>query len=101
MRELADSLPESAETIALGLTSRNLILQYGWRLGISPEDAEALFADAERLAAKSNDIYARAILLTSYGQIKGISDGDLQASAELTCQATALAEESGTRRSSW
>ena len=95
VRELADALPESSETIALGLTSRNLILQYGWRLGISPEDAEVLFADAERLASKSNDLYARAILLASYGQIKGISHGNLKASAELTSQGTAIAEESG------
>ena len=95
VQELADSLPEDPETTSLGLTARNLLLQFGWRLGISSEEAAALFADAERLASKAGDAHARAILLASYGQIKGISDGDLKAAADLTRQATALAEESG------
>lgn len=94
VRELTDSLPESAETTALGLMARNLLLQYGWRLGISSEEAEALFTEAERMASKAGDLHARAILLSGYGQIKGISDGDLPKAAELARQATALAEES-------
>ena len=95
VRELADSLAESAETTALGLTARTLLLQYGWRLGISSEEAESLFAEAERMASKAGDIHARAILLSGYGQIKGISDGDLPEAARLARQATALAQESG------
>jgi len=95
VRELADSLAESAEATALGLTARNLLLQYGWRLGISSDEAESLFTEAERMASKAGDIHARAILLSGYGQIKGISDGDLPEAARLARQATALAEESG------
>ena len=52
MRELADSLPESAETAALGLAARIFSLQYGWRLGVTHEDAEAVFTEAEQMAAK-------------------------------------------------
>ena len=33
VRELADTLPESAEILALGLTARTSLLNYGWRLG--------------------------------------------------------------------
>ena len=95
VRELTNNLPDSPETITLGLTARNLILQYSWRLGISSEDAHAMFVEAERMATKAGDMHARSILLGGYGQIKGVSDGDLDAAAELTLQATALAEESG------
>ena len=95
VRGLADSLPESSETVALGLTARNLMLQFGWRLGISSEEVEALFTDAERLASRAGDIHARAILLSGYGQIKCVSEGDLSKAAELGRQAIALAEESG------
>jgi class 3 adenylate cyclase len=95
VRELADSLAESAETTALGVTARGFLLQYGWRLGISGEEAEALFSEAERMASKAGDIRSRALLLSGYGQIKGVSDGDLPEAAELARQATSLAEESG------
>jgi len=40
VRELADTLPESVETVALGLESRISWLNYGFRVGISHEEAE-------------------------------------------------------------
>jgi class 3 adenylate cyclase/tetratricopeptide (TPR) repeat protein len=95
VRELADSLPESAETAALGLTARIFWLQYGWRLGVTHEDAEAVFTEAERMAAKTGDIGSRAILLSVYAGTRTVNDGDVRASAELGRQAVALAEESG------
>jgi adenylate cyclase len=94
VRELADSLPESEETIALGLAARIFSLQYGWRLGISHEEAEAVFSEAEQMASKTGDIRSRAILLSVYGGIRGINDGDVREMAKLSRQAFALAEES-------
>ena len=95
VRELADFRPESEETIALGLAARIFSLQYGWRLGVTHEDAEAVFTEAERMAAKTGDIRSRAILLSVYSGIRAVNDGDVRASAELGRQAVALAEESG------
>jgi class 3 adenylate cyclase/tetratricopeptide (TPR) repeat protein len=95
VRELADALPESAETTTLGLQARISLLNYGWRLGISREQAEALFNEAERMASNAGDISSRAILLTTYGLLRGVSDGDLPEYARLARQAIALAEESG------
>jgi class 3 adenylate cyclase/tetratricopeptide (TPR) repeat protein len=95
VRELADSLPESPETMALGLSARIFSLTYGWRLGISVEEAKALFTEAERLAARTQDIRSRALLLSMYGAIKGLSEGDLLEFARLGREAIALAEESG------
>jgi class 3 adenylate cyclase len=95
VRELADSLAESAESVALGITARILILQYGWRLGISREEAQAVFEQAERMASRAGDVRSRAVLLASYGAIRGNGQGDVREYARLQRQALALAEETG------
>jgi class 3 adenylate cyclase/tetratricopeptide (TPR) repeat protein len=94
VRELADSLPESAETISLGLAARIFSLQYGWRLGITHGEAEATFKEAEALASRAGDIRSRAILLGVYASIRGSNDGDVAEYARLARQAISLAEES-------
>ncbi len=48
MTELAAGLDESEETVALGLLSRMMQLDYAWRLGMEPSEAEALAAEATR-----------------------------------------------------
>ncbi len=95
VRELADSLPESDESLGLGLAARISSLDYGWRLGISHEDAEAVFTEAEQMASRMGDIRSRAILLSVYAGIRGLNDGDVGEMATLARQAIALAEESG------
>jgi class 3 adenylate cyclase/tetratricopeptide (TPR) repeat protein len=95
VRELADVLSESDEAATLGLTARIFSLHYGWRLGISRGEAEALFSEAERMASETGDVRARAILLSTYGSVRGVGDGDLHEYARLQRQAIALAEESG------
>jgi class 3 adenylate cyclase/tetratricopeptide (TPR) repeat protein len=94
VRELADDLPESDESIALGIAARFFLLQFGWRLGISHEEAEELFNEAERMAARAGDLRSRALLLGVYAGIRGINDGDVREMAELGSQAIAIAEES-------
>src|SRR5205085_4268728 len=91
----ADSLPESVETTRLGLSARINTLNFGWRLGISHAEAEALFADADRVAADSGDIRSRAILLSIYSTVRGHSDGDLREYARLARESIALADASG------
>jgi adenylate cyclase len=95
VRELADSLPESAETTKLRLSARISVLNYGWRLGISHAEAEALFADADRIATESGDIRSRAILLSIYSTVRGHSEGDLREYARLARESIALADASG------
>jgi class 3 adenylate cyclase/tetratricopeptide (TPR) repeat protein len=95
VRGLTDALPASPETAQLGLTARIYALGYGWRLGISEQEAEALFAEAERMAAQANDHWARVVLLSNYGSIAFASRGQTREAAALIRQAAALAEESG------
>jgi adenylate cyclase len=94
VRELADALPAATEAMALGLTARINSLNYGWRLGISPEEAQALFTEAERMASEAGDIRSRALLLSVYGTIRGTGDGDVREYAKLIRRAIGLAEES-------
>jgi class 3 adenylate cyclase/tetratricopeptide (TPR) repeat protein len=95
LRELTDALPDSPETVALGLGARTSSLAFGWRLGIAPEEADAIFREAERMAAAAGNVRVRAMLLSGYGAVKGLGDGDMHAFAELSRRAIALAEESG------
>lgn len=95
VRDLTDALPESEQTLELGLAARSYALQYGWRLGISPEDAETVFREAERMAVRGGDVHTRTVLLAMYGLIRGSNHGNLQDYVALARQALALAEASG------
>jgi adenylate cyclase len=72
-----------------------LALQFGWRLGMSHEEAEAVFEEAERLALRAGDLHSRAILLNGYGAVRGVGEGDVREFARLQRQAIVLAEETG------
>jgi hypothetical protein len=50
----------SEESVALGLTARIFSLQFGFRLGISPREAEQIFSEAERMASKAGDLRLEA-----------------------------------------
>jgi adenylate cyclase len=95
VRVLTDELDESEETVALGITARIFSLQYGYRLGISHEEARQIFSEAERMATTAGDNHSRAFIQISYGAIKVMGDGEFRDSLRLGRQAVALAEESG------
>ena len=91
--ELTEELPDSEELVALGIAARFFLLQFGWRLGMTHEEGERLFKEAERMASAAGDLNTRALLLASYAALRGINDGDARAMVELGSQAIALAEE--------
>ena len=95
VRELADGLPESAESAELGLTARISLLNYGWRLGISRKEAEVMFYEAEALATQAGDIPSQAIVLSMWGAILGAGGGDLREYGRIAARALELADESG------
>jgi tetratricopeptide (TPR) repeat protein len=92
VRELADQLPESEESAGLGFAARAALLMFGWRLGISREEAEQLFEEAERMSTLTGDVRSRALLLTNYGALKAVSDGALGEGVRLVRKGVALAE---------
>ena len=95
VRELTDALPDSSETAALGLSARIFALNSGWRLGITDQEAEALFTEAERMAKQQQDIWSLTLLLTSYSVTLATTRGRFRQSILAARQAVALAEESG------
>ena len=95
VRELADALPASKESVGLTLSARINLLNYGFRLGISEQEAETAFTEAERIASEAGDIRSRVFLLATYGAVKGHAQGDAREHAALLRRAWALAEESG------
>jgi tetratricopeptide (TPR) repeat protein len=95
VRELADELPESQESAGLSLAARNFLLAFGWRLGISREEAARLFGEGERIAQRTGDVRSRALQLAGYAGLKALGDGELTEAVRLGGEAVALAEESG------
>jgi class 3 adenylate cyclase/tetratricopeptide (TPR) repeat protein len=95
VRELADALPDTEETAALGLSARIFALSSGWRLGLSDQEAETLFSEAERMAEEAQDVWSLTLLLISYGTILSISRGRYREALTPIRRAVALAEQSG------
>jgi tetratricopeptide (TPR) repeat protein len=95
VRELADVLPASDESVGLRLAARINVLNSAVRLGISAEEAEAAFNEAERMAAEAGDIHSRVFLLGAYSFVRGFVHGEVREQVELARGAFALAEESG------
>ena len=95
VRELTDAMPDSEETATLGLSARIFALNSGWRLGISDQEAEALFAEAERIASDAGNVRAQTILLSTYGTILFTTRGRYRQALTPIRRAVSLAEDSG------
>jgi adenylate cyclase len=95
VQELTDVMAETEETIALGVLARIMALQYAWRLGVSHEQAEGVFTEAERMAERAGDVRSRAMLYAIYALIRCSNDGDVRDCERLARRAVALAEETG------
>jgi adenylate cyclase len=72
VRELAQRLPESAETADLGVTACAHILQFAWRVGISEEEAREVFETGKELANRTGDIRLTARVILSYATSVGL-----------------------------
>jgi adenylate cyclase len=59
---LATDLDESEETVALGVLSRMMQLDFAWRLGMERGEAEALAEEATEIATRIGDLRSLALL---------------------------------------
>jgi class 3 adenylate cyclase/tetratricopeptide (TPR) repeat protein len=89
-------LPQSAETMTLGLTARIWTLRLAWRLGGPEEEAAAIFAEGKALAERAEDSRSLAMLTVAYAAIRGLT-GHVEDWAELGSEALRLAERTGDR----
>jgi class 3 adenylate cyclase/tetratricopeptide (TPR) repeat protein len=71
--ELSSELEENEETIALALLSRILQLEYAWRLGMDPAEAEVIAAEATAIAERAGDASSLALLKLLTGARPGVA----------------------------
>jgi tetratricopeptide (TPR) repeat protein len=94
VRTLLETVPESVETLALGVTARIQMLNLGWRLGASEDEAAALFGEGKRLAERSGDLRWLARLALMYSAVRGLG-GDLETWLHSSLEAARLADQTG------
>jgi adenylate cyclase len=92
VRTLLENIPASAETMALGVTARIQMLNLGWRLGASEDEATAIFAEGKALAERSGDLRWRARLALMYCSVRGLG-GDLETWLNSGMEAARLADQ--------
>jgi class 3 adenylate cyclase/tetratricopeptide (TPR) repeat protein len=71
--ELVEALPDSAESSALALGARVARLHYGWRLGISEQEATAHYEAGRELAERSGDAVNLLLITAAYANVRGLS----------------------------
>src|SRR5207247_2475642 len=69
------------------------LLNFGWRLGLSEEEAAAIFTEGMNLTRRTGDARARAGFLNNYGMVRGMA-GAVPEALELVSEGTRLADES-------
>jgi class 3 adenylate cyclase/tetratricopeptide (TPR) repeat protein len=69
VRELLSTLPSSQPTNYLKMMAAGQIVNFGWREGISAQEALIYFEEAKQLAVALGDVRANALIHAAYGRI--------------------------------
>jgi class 3 adenylate cyclase len=92
--ELVDALPDSSEAGALALAARIARLSYGWRLGISEQEATAHYEAGRDLAVRSGDRVNLLMITAGYATVQGVA-GNTDEYAALGEEVNRLSAEIG------
>jgi adenylate cyclase len=65
--DLLDKMPETPESLALGVRARIRLLQFGARIGIGPDKARILYDDAQERAGRLGDVGLLGMSTIAYG----------------------------------
>ena len=95
VRELAEQVGDAALALELGEQSRLMILEYGWRLGVTEAEANELLHEGEVWARRNDDPRALAALYNAFSVPCLFSLGNPQRARELTEEGLRLAEQAG------
>jgi len=95
VRALADRIGDAALAAELGQQSRLMILEYGWRLGMSEADANELLHEGETWARRHDDSRGLAALYNAFAIPAAFVFGDPGRARELSAAGLRLAEEAG------
>ena len=92
--ELVEALPDSPESSALALGARVQRLSYGWRLGISEQEASAHYEAGRELAQRSGDPVNLLLITAAYATVRGTA-GHVEEFGELGEEVNRLSIEIG------
>jgi class 3 adenylate cyclase/tetratricopeptide (TPR) repeat protein len=92
--ELVEALPESPEASGLALGARVARLDYGWRLGISEQEATAHYEAGKELAERSGDRVSLLLITALYANVRGTA-GHVEEYVELSEEVNRLSMEIG------
>ncbi len=92
--ELVEALPDSPESSALALAARVARLDYGWRLGISEQEATAHYEAGRELAQRSGDAVNLLLITALYATVRGLA-GHVEEYVELGEEVNRLGIEIG------
>jgi class 3 adenylate cyclase/tetratricopeptide (TPR) repeat protein len=92
VRELLLDQPQSQPINYLKMAACGQIVNFGWREGISAEDALIYFEEAKQLALASGDMRANALIHAAYGRILA-NGGSADEYVEKIREAKAIADE--------
>jgi len=92
VRTHLEDLPESPETLEIGGAACVALLNLGWRLGTSADDATALFVEGSALAKKAGSVRTLALLHVAYGSVRGAA-GSVESGHRLTVEAARMAAD--------
>lgn len=92
VRELLLSVPVSQVTSYLRMMASGQIVNFGWREGISAEDAFLYFDEAKQLALTLGDMRANALIHAAYGRILA-NGGSADEYVEKIREAKVIADE--------
>ncbi len=73
VRQLLTALPPSQSIDFLRMRACGQIVNFGWREGISAEEAASYFEEAKQLALAAGNMRANALILAGYGRILAAS----------------------------
>jgi class 3 adenylate cyclase len=76
LASIGDS-PQTPEQLALAVQARHRLLQLAWRLGLSAEETEHIFATGVALAKRAGDGVAGVSLALGYAIHRGVSGDEL------------------------
>jgi adenylate cyclase len=93
-RTLAAGLPPSDETVEIGVWAGIQLLNLGWRVGLTADEARTLFEEGLELARHAKDSSAASGFYVTYGAVKGMA-GEPERALELVTEAARLAREAG------
>jgi class 3 adenylate cyclase/tetratricopeptide (TPR) repeat protein len=95
IRELSEQIDDGALAVELGQQSRLMVLEYGWRLGVSADEANELLREGEVWGRRQDDPRWLGALYNAFAIPCAFGLGEPRRAGELCEEGLRLAEQAG------